>query len=72
MTTSLKISSGARDVETHSAAGVSKESHAFVTIEIDVGNGTTIGVEVDAGDWSRALALGIPAPVVLSALRRAG
>jgi hypothetical protein len=65
---SLKVSGGSRDVTTHSAAGASTKSHAFVNLDVDTGNGQTLRVEVDAGDWSRALALGLPVPVKLGNL----
>ena len=68
MNPAIKISSSSRDVTTHSAAGPSTKSHAFVNLELDAGNGQTIRIEVDAGDWSRALALGVSAPVKLENL----
>lgn len=65
---SMKISGSSRDVTTHSAAGPSTRSHAFVNLDVDAGNGQTFRIEVDAGDWSRALALGLPVPVKLGNL----
>lgn len=62
---SLAVETFEREVTTHSAAGQSTAKHAFTRLVIDLGNGQVMNVEVDAGDWSRALALGVKAPVRL-------
>lgn len=63
---SLAVEMFEREVTTHSAAGQSTAKHAFTRLTVDLGNGQILDVEVDAGDWSRALALGVKAPVKLA------
>lgn len=62
---SLAIEMFEREVTSHTAAGQSTAKHAYTRLVIDLGNGKVLNVEIDAGDWSRALALGAKAPVHL-------
>lgn len=71
----IKILSLDREVTTHTRAGASTEPHRFVQIVIGTGNGSLVA-ELDAGDWSRALANpGTSVPAKLEAIatpKRAG
>lgn len=62
---SLSVETFEREVTTHRATGPTTAKHAFTRLVVDLGNGQVLNVEVDAGDWSRALACGVKAPVHL-------
>lgn len=71
----LVISTVTRPVTTHTRDGASTEPHGFVQLLINTPNGPLL-VDVDAGDFSRALAhpgtrvgvtLDVPGPVTRSA-----
>lgn len=61
----LKVTTVTREVEVHTIDGASSSPYGFVRFLISTPNGP-LQVDVDAGDWSRALANpGLRVPVEL-------
>lgn len=60
----VRVLQSEREAVTHTVDGERRGPHAFITIEVDTGNGVLV-VEVDAGDWSKSLATGVSSPATL-------